>query len=86
VLGYFYAATTSSKRYFYHDIEGLELDFWNGCTEDPLPLTGWEGYKGKNFPVYYYYTYEGALLILSDPCIDCRLRAGTLTKPDFWPQ
>jgi len=86
VLGYFYAATTSSKRYFYKDIEGLEVDFWNSCNEDPLPLTGWEGYKGKNYPVYYYYTYEGALLILSDQCIDCQLRGGTLIKPDFWPQ
>jgi hypothetical protein len=85
VLGYFYATTVSSKRYFYQDIEGLELDFWNGCSEGSLPLTGWLGYHRSDYPVYYYFTYEGALIILSDPCIDCRLNGGTLTKPDFWP-
>jgi hypothetical protein len=86
VLGYFYATTESSRRYFYKDVEGMELDFWDGCTEDHLPLTGWAGYKKIDYPVYYYYTESGELLILSDVCIDCRLRGGTLTKPDFWPE
>jgi hypothetical protein len=86
VLGYFYTASVSSKRYFYHDIEGLELDFWNGCTEGSLPLTGWLGYQRSDYPVYFYFTYEGALIILSDQCIDCRLNGGTFSKPDFWPQ
>jgi hypothetical protein len=85
VLGNFYATSESSKRYFYQDIAGLELDFSNSCSEGPLPLSGWGGYKKWDYPVYYYYTEEGFLLILSDPCIDCRLRGGTLIKPDFWP-
>jgi hypothetical protein len=85
VLGYFYATSVSSKRYFFKDIEGLELDFWNGCTEGPVPMTGWQGFKPWTYPVYYYYTNNGALLILTDPCVDCRLRGGTLIKPDFWP-
>jgi hypothetical protein len=86
VLGYFYATTESSKRYFYQDIEGLELDFSNRCGEYSLPMTGWGGFKKWDYPVYYYYTESGALLILTDPCIDCRLGGGTLLKPDFWPQ
>jgi hypothetical protein len=86
VFGFFYAASVSSRRYFYHDIEGLELDFWNGCTEGSLPLTGWQGYRHIDYPVYYYITYEGELIILSDQCVDCQLNGGTLTKPDFWPQ
>jgi hypothetical protein len=85
VLGYFYATSESSKRFFYHDIEGLELDFSNRCAEYALPMTGWQGFKKWDYPVYYYFTEGGALLILSDPCIDCQLGGGTLTKPDFWP-
>jgi hypothetical protein len=86
VLGYFYAAAESSKRYFYKDIEGLGLDFWDYCNEDPLPLSGWQGFKKYQYPVYYYFNEAAALRILSPECIDCRLRGGTTTKPDFWPQ
>jgi hypothetical protein len=86
VLGYFYATSESSKRYFYQDIEGLELDFSDNCYEGPLPLTGWAGFKKWDYPVYYYYTDDGALLILTDQCVDCRKMGGTITKPDFWPQ
>lgn len=85
VLGNFYATSETSKRYFYQDIAGLELDFSNSCIEESLPISGWGGYKKWDYPVYYYYTEEGVLIILSDPCIDCRLRGGTLIKPDFWP-
>jgi hypothetical protein len=85
VLGYFYACSENSKRYFYQDIEGLELDFWDNCNEGPLPISGWGGYKKYAYPVYYYYDESGALLILSDECVDCRIRGGSLAKPDFWP-
>jgi hypothetical protein len=85
VLGYFYACSESSKRYFYHDVEGIELDFWDQCNEGPLPLSGWAGFMKAQYPVYYYYNESGALRILNDDCVDCRVRGGTLTKPDFWP-
>lgn len=85
VLGYFYACSESSKRYFYHDVEGIQLNFWDQCTEMPLPLTGWKGFKPHSYPVYYYYNEDGALRILSNDCVDCRVRGGSLTKPDFWP-
>jgi hypothetical protein len=86
VLGYFYACSESSRRYFYHDIEGLELDFWDNCTEGPVPMTGWGGFKPHQYPIYYYYTQSGELLILSNECVDCRVRGGSLTKPEFWPR
>jgi hypothetical protein len=86
VLGCFYAASESSKRYFYSDIAGIELDFSNGCAEYGLPMSGWQGFKEWDYPVYYYYTESEALLILTDPCIDCQLRGGTLVKPDYWPE
>jgi hypothetical protein len=85
VLGYFYVASASSKRYFYKDIEGLELDFYNNCIEDNLPISGWAGFPKNSYPVYYYFNEADELKILSDGCIDCRLNGGTLTKPDFWP-
>lgn len=86
VLGYFYACSESSRKYFYQDIEGLELDFWDNCTESHLPMTGWAGFKPHQYPIYYYYTESGELLILSDECVDCRVRGGSLTKPEFWPR
>ncbi len=85
VLGYFYAVSESSKRYFYQDIEGLELDFSNVCWEHPVPMSGWAGYNRWDYPVYYYYNDGGSLMILSNECVDCRLQGGKLTKPDFWP-
>lgn len=85
VLGYFYACSQSTRRYFYHDIEGIVMDYWNQCNEDPLPISGWQGFKKNTYPVYYYYLQSGALRILSDDCVECNLRGGTTSKPDFWP-
>jgi len=85
VLGYFYAASVSSKRYFYKDIEGLELDFSNNCIESELGILGWAEFAPEDYPVYYYFSSAG-LRILGNGCVDCRLFGGTTTKPDFWPQ
>jgi len=86
VLGYFYAASESSGRYFYKDVEGLELDFTDYCSEELLGRMGWKGYTKNEYPIYYYYNSQHALRILTAECIDCRLMGGTTTKPDFWPQ
>ncbi|MCX6249568.1 MAG: DUF4249 domain-containing protein [Bacteroidetes bacterium] len=85
VLGYFYAASVSSRRYFYHDIEGIELDFNNGCIEEELGMGGWKNVNPWDYPVYFYYKLE-VLKILSNECVDCRLLGGTIVKPDFWPK
>lgn len=85
VLGYFYAASESTKRYFYHDVEGIVLDFDNGCSEDNLGRFGWREFKPGDYPVFYYFNAVGALKILSYECIDCRRLGGTTVKPDFWP-
>jgi len=84
VLGYFFAASESSRRYFYQDIEGLELDFDDFCYEEPLGRMGWREFFPRDYPVYYCFTIDG-LRILNPECIDCRLLGGTTTKPDFWP-
>ncbi|MCK9421535.1 MAG: DUF4249 domain-containing protein [Bacteroidales bacterium] len=85
VLGYFYATSESTRRYFYHDIEGIPLDFSNSCSEDVLGRFGWREFKPDDYPVYYYYNAVGALKILGRECVDCRLMGGTTEKPDFWP-
>jgi hypothetical protein len=85
VLGYFYATTLQSKRYFYKDVPGIELGFYNYCSEEPLGKFGWKEIFPWEYPVYFYFNEVGALRLLNRECIDCQLRGGTLTKPDFWP-
>ncbi|MFH1159520.1 MAG: DUF4249 domain-containing protein [bacterium] len=84
VLGYFYAASESTKRYFYQDIEGIDRGFSDYCTEEYLGLFGWKEFFSWQYPVYYYYNI-GVVKILNNYCIDCRLLGGTTVKPDFWP-
>jgi len=86
VLGYFYAASESSRRYFYKDIEGLELDFTDYCNEDLLGNLGWKQFNKNDYPVYYHFNSQHALRILNNECVDCRLMGGSTTKPGFWPQ
>jgi hypothetical protein len=85
VLGYFYAVSVSSRRYFYHDVEGIELDYYNGCSEEPLGKFGWKEIFPWEYPVYYYFNEHGFLLLLGIECVDCRRSGGTIVKPDFWP-
>jgi len=84
VLGYFYAASESVKRYFYHNIPGIDLDFNYNCTEELLGMGGWRNIEPWQYPIYFYYGEEG-IKTLTDECIDCRLSGGTIAKPDFWP-
>jgi hypothetical protein len=86
VLGYFYATSQTSRRYFYKDIEGLELNFSDHCNESPLGAMGWAEFSKLNYPVYFLYTTEGELRTLNIECVDCRKMGGSTTKPDFWPE
>jgi len=85
VLGYFHTASVSERRYFYHDIKGIDLDFSNGCVEEDPAVGGFRIYETWEYPIYYYTTVFGTK-ILSNECIDCRLMGGTTVKPDFWPK
>lgn len=86
VLGYFYAASESSRRYFYKDIEGLEVDYSGNCKEDALGRRRWKEFTKYDYPVYYYYNSQQNVRILGNECVDCRIMGGSTTKPDFWPQ
>ncbi|MEI7723727.1 MAG: DUF4249 domain-containing protein [Bacteroidota bacterium] len=85
VLGYFYTASLSSKRYFYKDVEGIYLDFFNFCTEDYLGKFKWKEFFTWQYPIYYYYRGE-TVKILNNECVDCRKMGGGTVKPDFWPK
>jgi len=86
VLGYFYATSESSRRYFYKDVKGIDLDFTNYCCEESLGKFGWKEFFKWEYPIYYYYNELGLLRILNGYCIDCRLQGGTTVKPEFWPE
>jgi hypothetical protein len=85
VLGYFYAATESSSRYFYHDIAGITLKFGYDCYPEELGVGGWHNILPWWYPVYFYY-YKAKIYTFNIECVDCRARGGTIVKPDFWPK
>jgi hypothetical protein len=85
VLGYFHTASVSERRYFYHNVNGIDLNFSNGCIEEALGRGGWKEFYPTDYPVYYAFV-AGSLRILSNECIDCRKLGGTTVKPDFWPR
>jgi hypothetical protein len=85
VLGFFYAAGESTRRYFYKDVEGIELTFSDWCHEEGLGMFGWREFRPSQYPIYYYFNEWGSLRILNKECVKCTLRGGKPVKPDFWP-
>jgi hypothetical protein len=85
VLGYFYAASQSGRRYFYKDVEGIDLAFNDNCYEEGLGRFGWKEFSPAEYPIYYTYV-AGVVKILNLDCIDCRRSGGKTVKPDFWPK
>ena len=85
VLGYLLASTTNSKRIY---IKNEEVRPWltNGYCEilkvPPDSLGFYFGELGL-LPVDYN-MMDGSATGAAPVCVDCRLRGGRLTKPDFW--
>ncbi len=86
VLGYFYAASETTRRYFYQDVEGIVLDFNDECYQTETFPYFWKSVMPEEYPVYYFYNEKGELRILNPSCVDCRIQGGTTVKPDFWPE
>jgi hypothetical protein len=83
ILGFFSAASAKSKRFFYNNFEGLLIN-----TDDCIPyeiLPTVFGNLGLNEILYLIELPSGRMGSASAPCFDCRLKGGTTTKPDFWP-
>jgi hypothetical protein len=85
VLGYFNAASASSMRYFYHEVPGLVVDFYNFCSPYGLGQFGWKEVNKWEYPVYFYYIGTGVVRLLNPECYDCRKLGGVTVKPAFWP-
>ncbi len=86
VLGYFYAVFETTRRYFYHDVEGIDLAYNSECYEQEIVPFFWRDVSPREYPIYYYFNESGAIRILNRYCVDCRKQGGTTVKPDFWPE
>ena len=82
VLGFFYVASVKSKRIFYANFDGIELNTRSFCTPIKLDL-GYGILTGMSEPVYLW--LEGGQYTLPEGCVDCTSQGGKVEKPDFWP-
>ncbi len=88
VLGYFSASSLTSKRLF---IRNSELTERKPLVEDEIcrgvPISDFDSIPILQRIQPYlpaYYSGGGTLVIAPAFCVDCRLRGGVTTKPDFW--
>lgn len=88
ILGFFGAATVTSKRIFINSVENLASEYDPGCgieSEEPR-RTGLKGIPPSFYPAYLYATPNYfAMIILDSYCYDCRTAGGDTIKPAFWP-
>jgi hypothetical protein len=86
VLGFFQASSVHTKRIFVEPVEGLELDFSNRCSPEPIEH-GFVEISPADYPAYLMTGENGepTMLLLNDECILCTMRGGTNVKPEYWP-
>lgn len=88
ILGFFSAATVTSKRIFVKNIENLPSEYDPGCTtegEEPR-RTGLKGIPSTMYPAYLFATpYTFQVILLNTSCYDCLTEGGDTIKPAFWP-
>jgi hypothetical protein len=83
VLGYFIAASTKTKRVyidrppfvFNYEVCSPVINLYQNTN--PLQLS---------FPLYSMELSTGEQAFASLSCFDCRLKGGTMEKPDFWKE
>lgn len=82
VLGYFIVAGVESKRIFAEP--RLQTNSYStNCVVDDLLLGNLLRFGGAG--IYYVTENEsGTLGVVSTGCVDCTLKGGVTTKPDFW--
>ena len=86
VLGFFEAASVTTKRVFVSDVPGLELDPRPLCAGPmELGIFGFSDFDPSEYPVYFT-RIDGTIYTLADDCVDCRLHGGVNVKPVCWPE
>ena len=82
VLGFFFAAGISKKRIFQSHL-GLQTYYY--CTPDYRAMRFIHYMPESTWPLWIVdVTGTGALARAEDHCFDCRLKGGTIEKPNFW--
>lgn len=88
ILGFFSAASVTSKRIFVKNIENLPSEYDPGCsTEGEEPRrTGLKGIPSSMYPAYLVATpYSYLIILLNTSCYDCLTEGGDTIKPAYWP-
>ena len=82
VLGYFFAAGVTEKRFFYDAPEDLNIEL-AVCRYDYRGY-GWAlQLPPSEWPIYITTGPEGNA-VAGPGCLDCRELDGTIVRPDFW--
>ncbi len=82
VLGFFFAAGISKKRIFQSHL-GLQTYYY--CTPDYRAMRFIHHMPESTWPIWIVdMTGNGALAQGDNCCFDCRLKGGTIEKPNFW--
>jgi hypothetical protein len=83
VLGFFGAASSKTRRFFFQNVENLPLEIPETCT--PVDIEGdLNLIPSSDYPVYLLDVDDKFMLAPKD-CFDCTARGGTNVKPSFWP-
>jgi hypothetical protein len=86
VLGFFGAASMTSKRIFVSNVENLPIEFSPNCYPGAPMIGGLKEITPAEYPFYLNGNFYGYFLSqLSPDCVDCLILGGINVKPDFWP-
>jgi hypothetical protein len=86
VLGYFLVGGQSEKRIFVNPpyINKFRYSVCELGEEDYQNVGSIYYSDPKAYPIFITYDINYALALPAQACMDCRLKGGTINKPDFW--
>jgi len=87
VLGYFMVAGISEKRIFINRPSSSIPFHYAICELDNGDFHSYAQLSMADpvfYPIYAIETPGGRRAVPTQECVDCRLKGGTITKPDFW--
>lgn len=82
VLGYFIVAGETEKRVFFDKPYYIKFDY-DVCVPNVEAASMATTMGTETAPLYFTFTADG-LGLAAPECFDCKLKGGTVEKPDFW--